>query len=37
LRDDVALDEVVRCARAAGDKLGVDVFAAAEGQSVRVG
>ncbi len=36
-RTDVALDEVQRCAVAAGSKLGFDVFAASEGLTVEVG
>ena len=35
-RTDVALDEVQRCAAAAGNKLGFDVFAASEGLTVEV-
>ena len=37
LRDDDALDDVVRCTRAITDRLGIAVFAAAEGQVVTVG
>ncbi len=36
-RSDVALDEVVRCAAAAGARMGVEVFAASEGLVVDLG